>query len=88
MGSCTTNCLAPVLKVVTDKFGINSAYMLVTHTLTNDQMLLDEPHKDLNRVRSAMTLIISTSTGAARTIGQVIHALDDKIDGIASGSCE
>lgn len=51
-------------------------------------MLLDEPYKDLNRVRSAMTLIISTSTGAARTIGQVIHVLDDKIDGIASGSCE
>lgn len=83
MASCTTNCLAPVIKVLNDKFGIESGYMTTTHAYTNDQRLLDLPHKDLRRGRAAMMSIIPTTTGAAKAIGTVIPELNGKIDGMA-----
>jgi glyceraldehyde-3-phosphate dehydrogenase type I len=83
MASCTTNCLAPVIKVLNDKFGIDSGYMTTTHAFTNDQRLLDLPHKDLRRARAAMMSIIPTTTGAAKAIGTVIPELNGKIDGMA-----
>jgi glyceraldehyde 3-phosphate dehydrogenase len=83
MASCTTNCLAPVLKTVNDKFGIKSGYMTTCHAYTNDQRILDLPHKDLRRARAAMMSIIPTSTGAAKAIGTVIPALNGKMDGMA-----
>jgi glyceraldehyde 3-phosphate dehydrogenase len=83
MASCTTNCLAPVIKVLNDKFGIENGYMTTTHAYTNDQRLLDLPHKDLRRARAAMMSIIPTTTGAAKAIGIVIPELNGKIDGMA-----
>ena len=83
MASCTTNSLAPVVKVINDKFGIENAYMTTTHAYTNDQKLLDSYHKDLRRSRSANMSIIPTSTGAAKSIGYVIPELNGKIDGLA-----
>jgi len=83
MASCTTNCLAPVIKVLNDKFGIENGYMTTTHAYTNDQRLLDLPHKDLRRARAAMMSIIPTTTGAAKAIGTVIPDLNGKIDGMA-----
>ena len=83
MASCTTNCLAPVLKVLNDRFGIENGYMTTTHAYTNDQNLLDLPHKDLRRARAAMMSIIPTTTGAAKAIGTVIPELNGKIDGMA-----
>ena len=83
MASCTTNCLAPVIKVLNDKFGIDNGYMTTTHAFTNDQRLLDLPHKDLRRARAAMMSIIPTTTGAAKAIGTVIPELNGKIDGMA-----
>ena len=83
MASCTTNSLAPVVKVINDQFGIETAYMTTTHAYTNDQKLLDSHHKDLRRSRSANMSIIPTSTGAAKSIGQVIPELNGKIDGLA-----
>jgi len=83
MASCTTNCIAPVIKVLNDKFGIESGYMTTTHAYTNDQRLLDSYHEDLRRSRSAMMSIIPTTTGAARAIGTVIPELEGKIDGLA-----
>ena len=83
MASCTTNSLAPVVKVINDKFGIENAYMTTTHAYTNDQKLLDSYHKDLRRSRSANMSIIPTSTGAAKSIGNVIPELNGKIDGLA-----
>jgi glyceraldehyde 3-phosphate dehydrogenase len=83
MASCTTNCLAPVIKVLNDKFGIENGYMTTTHAYTNDQRLLDLPHKDLRRARAAMMSIIPTTTGAAKAIGTVIPQLNGKIDGMA-----
>lgn len=83
MASCTTNCLAPVLKTLNDKFGIESGYMTTCHAYTNDQRILDLPHKDLRRARSAMVSIIPTSTGAAKAIGSVIPELKGKMDGMA-----
>ena len=83
MASCTTNCLAPVIKVLNDKFGIESGYMTTTHAFTNDQRFLDLPHKDLRRARAAMMSIIPTTTGAAKAIGTVIPELNGKIDGMA-----
>ena len=81
--SCTTNCLAPVVKVLMDNFGVESGYMTTIHAYTNDQRILDFPHKDLRRARAAAGNIIPTSTGAARAIGLVIPALKGKMDGIA-----
>ena len=83
MASCTTNCLAPVLKTINNKFGIESGYMTTCHAYTNDQRILDLPHKDLRRARAAMMSIIPTSTGAAKSIGTVIPELKGKMDGMA-----
>jgi glyceraldehyde 3-phosphate dehydrogenase len=81
--SCTTNCLAPVAKVLHENFGIVSGLMTTVHSYTNDQMLLDGPHKDLRRARAAALAMIPTSTGAAKAIGLVLPALSGKLDGIA-----
>ncbi len=81
--SCTTNCLAPVAKVLNDEYGIKRGFMTTCHAYTNDQRILDLPHKDLRRARAAAMSIIPTSTGAAKAIGQVIPELDGKLDGIA-----
>jgi glyceraldehyde 3-phosphate dehydrogenase len=83
IASCTTNCLAPVLKTIHDKFGIERGYMTTCHAYTNDQRILDLPHKDLRRARAAMMSIIPTSTGAAKAIGSVIPSLNGKMDGMA-----
>ena len=83
MGSCTTNCLAPIAKVLNDEFGIVKGFMTTVHSYTNDQKILDLPHKDLRRARAAAINIIPTSTGAARAIGKMIPELDGKLDGIA-----
>ncbi|MCY7375386.1 MAG: type I glyceraldehyde-3-phosphate dehydrogenase, partial [Pyrinomonadaceae bacterium] len=81
--SCTTNCLAPVAKVIHDKFGIKNALMNTIHSYTNDQQLLDLPHKDLRRARAAALSMIPTSTGAAKAIALVIPELKGKFDGIS-----
>jgi len=81
--SCTTNCIAPVVKVLDDGFGVESGFMTTVHAYTNDQWLLDRAHKDLRRARAAAQNIIITTTGAARATGQVIPKLKGKIDGIA-----
>jgi len=81
--SCTTNCLAPVAKVIHEKFGIRSAQMTTIHSYTNDQQLLDLPHKDLRRARAAALSMIPTSTGAAKAVSLVIPELKGKFDGIA-----
>ncbi|MBN1949513.1 MAG: type I glyceraldehyde-3-phosphate dehydrogenase [Candidatus Cloacimonetes bacterium] len=81
--SCTTNCLAPVCKVINDKFGILSGMMTTIHSYTNDQKILDLPHKDLRRARAAAMNMIPTSTGAAKAIGLVIPELDGKLSGVA-----
>jgi len=83
MGSCTTNCLAPIAKVLNDKFGIVKGFMTTVHSYTNDQRILDLPHKDLRRARAAGLNIIPTSTGAAKAIGKIIPELNGKLDGIA-----
>ncbi|HHU88255.1 MAG: type I glyceraldehyde-3-phosphate dehydrogenase [Sphaerochaetaceae bacterium] len=79
--SCTTNCLAPIAKVLNDNFGIESGLMTTVHAYTNDQVILDQPHKDLRRARSAALSIIPTTTGAARAVSQVIPALEGKLNG-------
>jgi len=81
--SCTTNCLAPMAKVLNDNFGIIRGFMTTVHAYTNDQVILDFPHKDLRRARSAATNIIPTSTGAAKAIGLVLPELKGKLDGYA-----
>ncbi len=81
--SCTTNCLAPLAKVLMDNFGVEHGFMTTCHSYTGDQRLLDAPHSDLRRARSAALSIIPTSTGAARAIGEVIPAMKGKLDGIA-----
>ena len=81
--SCTTNCLAPVVKVLMDEFGIEKGLMTTVHSYTSDQKLLDGPHKDLRRARSAAVNIIPTTTGAAKAIGVVIPELAGKMDGIS-----
>jgi glyceraldehyde 3-phosphate dehydrogenase len=83
IGSCTTNCLAPVAKVLLDNFGIVKGFMTTIHSYTNDQMLLDGPHKDLRRARAAAMSMIPTTTGAAKAISEVIPALKGKMDGVA-----
>lgn len=83
MGSCTTNCLAPVAKVLNDNFKIRNGFMTTVHSYTNDQRILDLPHKDLRRARAAGLNLIPTSTGAAKAIGKIIPELDGKLDGIA-----
>lgn len=81
--SCTTNCLAPAAKVVNDSFGIVKAFMTTIHSYTNDQQILDLPHKDLRRARAAALNIIPTSTGAAKAVSLVVPELKGKFDGIA-----
>jgi glyceraldehyde 3-phosphate dehydrogenase len=81
--SCTTNCLAPVAKVLHEKFGIEKGFMTTVHAYTNDQRLADVPHSDFRRSRAAAENIIPTTTGAARAVGKVLPALKGKLDGIA-----
>ena len=81
--SCTTNCLAPVAKVLNDKFGIKRGLMNTIHSYTNDQKILDQPHSDLRRARAAAVSIIPTSSGAAKAVGLVIPELKGKLDGFA-----
>jgi glyceraldehyde 3-phosphate dehydrogenase len=81
--SCTTNCLAPVAKVLHEKFGIKKGWMTTVHSYTNDQQLLDLPHKDLRRARAAALSIIPTTTGAATAVGEVMPDLKGKLDGIS-----
>ncbi|MPY91151.1 MAG: type I glyceraldehyde-3-phosphate dehydrogenase [Luteitalea sp.] len=81
--SCTTNCLAPVAKVLHESFGITKAWMTTVHSYTNDQQLLDLPHKDLRRARAAALSIIPTTTGAATAVGEVLPALKGKLDGFS-----
>ncbi len=83
MGSCTTNCLAPIAKILHEAFGIEKGFMTTVHSYTNDQKILDLPHKDLRRARAAAINMIPTSTGAAKAIGKVIPELDGKLDGIS-----
>ncbi len=81
--SCTTNCLAPIVKVLNDTFGIQSGIMTTIHSYTNDQVILDTPHKDLRRARAAALSMIPSSTGAAKALKLVIPAMDGKLDGFA-----
>jgi len=81
--SCTTNCVAPMVKVLHEAFGVERGFMTTIHAYTGDQMLLDGPHKDLRRARSAATSIVPTTTGAARATGEVIPAVAGKLDGVA-----
>ncbi|MCH7879272.1 MAG: type I glyceraldehyde-3-phosphate dehydrogenase [candidate division Zixibacteria bacterium] len=83
IGSCTTNCLAPLVKVVLDNFGLVSGFMTTIHAYTNDQRLLDSPHTDLRRARSAALSMIPTTTGAAKAISEVIPETKGKLDGCA-----
>ena len=81
--SCTTNCLAPVAKVINDNFGIETGFMTTIHSYTTDQKLLDNSHKDLRRARSAPNAIIPTTTGATKSLGDVIPELKGKVEGIS-----
>lgn len=83
MASCTTNCLAPMVKVLNKNFGIKKGFMTTCHAYTNDQRVLDLPHKDLRRARACNLSIIPTTTGAAKAIGEVIPEVAGKLDGIA-----
>jgi glyceraldehyde 3-phosphate dehydrogenase len=81
--SCTTNCLAPIAKILDEKFGLEEGFMTTVHAYTNDQRLADVPHKDFRRSRAATQNIIPTTTGAARTVGKVLPQLKGKLDGMA-----
>jgi len=83
LASCTTNCLAPVLKVMDEKFGIEKGFLSTIHAYTNDQRLIDGSHKDWRRGRAGAVSIIPTTTGAAKAIGQVLPQLEGKLDGVA-----
>ncbi|MFA5086608.1 MAG: type I glyceraldehyde-3-phosphate dehydrogenase [Candidatus Paceibacterota bacterium] len=83
MGSCTTNCLAPLVKILEKEFGIVKGFMTTIHAYTNDQNLLDLPHKDLRRARAAAVNMVPTTTGAAKAIGKVVPSVKGKMDGIA-----
>ena len=83
MGSCTTNCLAPLVKILEEEFGIVKGFMTTVHSYTNDQRVLDLPHKDLRRARAAAINMIPTTTGAARAIGKVVPSVSGKLDGVA-----
>src|SRR4029450_5874860 len=82
--SCTTNCLAPLAKVLHQAFGIQKGWMTTIHSYTNDQQLLDLPHKDLRRARAAALSMIPTTTGAAIAVGEVLPELKGKLDGIST----
>jgi glyceraldehyde 3-phosphate dehydrogenase len=81
--SCTTNCLAPTAKVLHETYGLKKGWMMTVHSYTNDQQLLDLPHKDLRRARAAALSIIPTTTGAATAVGEVLPALKGKLDGVS-----
>ncbi|MFL6234988.1 MAG: type I glyceraldehyde-3-phosphate dehydrogenase [Thermoanaerobaculia bacterium] len=81
--SCTTNCLAPIAKILDERFGLEEGFMTTVHAYTNDQRLADVPHKDFRRSRAATQNIIPTTTGAARTVGKVLPQLKGKLDGLA-----
>ncbi len=81
--SCTTNCLAPIVKILHENWGIETGFMTTVHAYTNDQMLLDAPHKDLRRARSAALSQVITTTGAAKSVGKVIPELKGKLDGVS-----
>ena len=83
MASCTTNCLAPILKILNDELEIEKGLMTTVHSYTADQRILDAPHKDLRRARSAAINIVPTTTGAAKAIGDIVPELKGKIDGMA-----
>jgi glyceraldehyde 3-phosphate dehydrogenase len=83
IGSCTTNCLGPIAKVINDNFGIKYGFMTTIHAYTNDQRILDTPHKDLRRARAAAMSMIPTTTGAAKAISLVLPELEGKLDGVA-----
>ncbi|MEV0308272.1 type I glyceraldehyde-3-phosphate dehydrogenase [Nonomuraea fuscirosea] len=83
LASCTTNCVAPMVKVLHERFGLVRGFMTTIHAYTGDQMLLDGPHKDPRRARSAAVNIVPTTTGAARMVGQVLPELDGRLDGVA-----
>jgi glyceraldehyde 3-phosphate dehydrogenase len=83
LASCTTNCLAPVAKVLNDKFGIKKGFMTTVHAYTNDQRILDLPHKDLRRARAAAVNIIPTTSGATKSVAEAIPELKGKLDGLA-----
>jgi glyceraldehyde 3-phosphate dehydrogenase len=83
MGSCTTNCLAPIVKILNDKYGIKNGFMTTIHSYTTSQNLLDGPHKDLRRARAAALNLVPTTTGAAKAIGYVVPELQGKLDGMA-----
>jgi glyceraldehyde 3-phosphate dehydrogenase len=83
MGSCTTNCLAPIVKILQKEYGIEYGLMTTIHAFTNDQVVLDEPHKDLRRARAAALSMIPTTTGAAKAISEVIPELKGKLDGLS-----
>jgi len=82
-GSCTTNCIAPIADIIVSKWGVGKAWMTTTHAVTADQRLVDAPHKDLRRARSAYSSIVPTTTGAAVAVGKVITSLQGKFDGIS-----
>ncbi len=82
-GSCTTNCLAPIVKILDDNFGLERGFMTTTHSYTNDQRLQDLPHKDLRRARAAAQNIIPTTTGAAKTVAKALSHLEGKLNGIS-----
>lgn len=81
--SCTTNCLAPVIKILEDNFQIKNGFMTTIHSYTNDQNILDNSHKDLRRARAGASSIIPTTTGAAKSVGKVIESVEGKLDGMA-----
>jgi glyceraldehyde 3-phosphate dehydrogenase len=83
MGSCTTNCLAPIVKILQREFGVEYGLMTTIHAYTNDQVIQDEPHKDLRRARAAALSMIPTTTGAAKAIAEVIPEMKGKLDGLA-----
>jgi len=83
MGSCTTNCLAPVVKVLHREFGIEYGLMTTIHSYTNDQVILDQPHKDLRRARAAALSMIPTTTGAAKAISEVMPEMKGRLDGLS-----
>lgn len=83
MASCTTNCVAPMVKVLHENFGVVRGFMTTVHAYTADQRLLDAPHKDPRRARSAAVNIVPTTTGAARMVGEVLPELAGRLDGVA-----
>lgn len=83
MGSCTTNCLAPIVKILHEEFGLEYGLMTTIHSYTNDQVVIDEPHKDLRRARASALSMIPTTTGAARAIAEVIPEMKGRLDGLA-----